>query len=121
MTHTTGSLSSYVRGCRCDACRNCAAEYNRARLAKETPEQKRKRLDRKAELQRQHRSTMTIEQRRKIWGGKPTSQPKQKQSSLDDFLGKCEKSLSGWHVWLFDGNDSLCGKCNATKGEQVTA
>lgn len=115
MTHTTGSLSSYVRGCRCDACRNAAAEYNRARLAKETPEQKRKRLDRKAELQRIHRSTMTLEQRRMIWSGKKKPS-KPAPLVVDDLFARCEFSLSGWHVWVFDGVRSVCGKCQAVKG-----
>ena len=114
MIHETGSLSSYFRnGCRCVTCKKVANDYVKARRSSETAEQRRVRLDRKNELQRARYERMTMEQRRKRWGGK-SSAVKNKPRRVDDgIFARCELSLSGWHVWSFNAGELACSKCNA--------
>lgn len=114
MIHETGSLSSYFRnGCRCETCKKFANEYVKARRANETAQEKRARLDRKNELQRARYERMTMEQRRNVWGGKSQA-VKNKPRRVDaGIFAHCELSLSGWHVWSFNGGELACSKCNA--------
>ena len=55
--HTLGSLSGYFKnGCRCDACKSVAKRWQDERFASLDDAEKRKRRDRKTNLQRHRRS-----------------------------------------------------------------